>query len=104
MPATGSPAYEQVAEQVLGRAPAQRGVMFGMPCLKLDGKAFAGFYQDSMVFKLCGTAHERALALEGAQLFNPSGRMPMKDWVQVPARHSERWPAFADEAIKGLQR
>ena len=104
MPATGSPAYEQVADQVLRRAPAQRGVMFGMPCLKLDGKAFAGFYQDSMVFKLRGPAHEQALALDGAALFNPSGRMPMKEWVQVPNRHAGRWADFAEEALKSVSK
>jgi len=41
-----------------------------MPSVKGgDGKAFAGLYGDDVVFKLAGDAHARALALDGARLF-----------------------------------
>ena len=44
--------------------------MFGMPSIKRgDGKASAGLYGDDVVFKLAGDAHARALALDGARLF-----------------------------------
>ena len=39
----------------------------------------------TMVFKLEGDDHAQALALPGAQLFDPMGGRPMKAWVQVPA-------------------
>ena len=76
------------------------GKMFGMPCIKIGGKAFAGYFNGDMVFKLRGPAHERALALEGAQLFDPMGGRPMKEWVQVPATHESKWPDLAQTAIK----
>ena len=77
------------------------GKMFGMPCVKRGGKAIAGFWQESVVFKLPDpAARERALALDGAALFDPMGGRPMKEWVVVPAAHADEWPGLASEALK----
>ena len=77
------------------------GKMFGMPCVKSGGKAIAGFWQESVVFKLPGAAaRERALAFEGAALFDPMGGRPMKEWVVVPAAHADQWPGLAEDALK----
>jgi len=75
--------------------------MFGMPCLKnSNGKAFAGFFEGEMVFKLGGDSHGEALALSGARLFDPSERgRPMKEWVVVPNEHASRWLEFARDAF-----
>ena len=70
-----------------------------MPCLKDRGKAFAGYYNGSMVFKLGAPRHAEALALAGARLFDPSGRRPMKEWVEVPAEHASRWLELARDAL-----
>ncbi len=54
-----------------------------------------------MVFKLQGKDHERALALPGARSFDPSSRgRPMKEWVEVQARHAARWASLARQALK----
>ena len=54
-----------------------------------------------MVFKLPADAHREALSLPGAQLFDPSGKKrPMKEWVQVPAVYQNKWPEFAEKAMK----
>lgn len=77
--------------------------MFGKPCLKLNGKAFAAFFQEEMVFKLKGEVHQEALKLKGSKLFDPSGKgRPMKDWVQVPFVHRSKWEALANESTKSL--
>ncbi len=77
-----------------------QGQLFGKPCFKYDGKAFLCFFQDEMVFKLTDRAHAGALELEGAQLFDPSGKKrPMKEWVQVPVVHRELWSALAGQAF-----
>ena len=79
----------------------EKGQMFGMPCIKANRKAFAGFFKDTMAFKLSGEAHAQALALQGSQLFDPSERgRPMKEWVQVPFSHVEAWPALAEKALE----
>lgn len=80
---------------------AEQGQMFGKPCLKINGKAFASLFQKEMVFKLTNEAHSDALSLDGSQSFDPSGKKrPMKEWVQVPYDYSEKWPEFAEEAMK----
>jgi hypothetical protein len=93
--------YDVLAAELTTGTAAAAGNMFGMPALKYDGKAFAGFTQDAMVFKLDGPAHREALVLPGAHLFDPSGRnRPMKEWVVVPAEHAERWRALAHAALR----
>lgn len=93
--------YDAVVEELTATTPATRGQMFGMPCLKNNGKAFAGFFQDTMVFKLGAPQHAEALALEGSHLFDPSGRdRPMKEWVVIPFEHSSRWLEFAQESLR----
>jgi hypothetical protein len=62
--------------------------MFGKPCLKLNGKAFAAWHQDAMVFKLKGDNREAALKLKGAKMWDPSGKnRPMKEWIQLGQIH-----------------
>ncbi len=78
-----------------------QGHMFGMPSVMVNGKAFAGLHQDSMVFKLSGAPHTQALGVEGASLFDPQGRgRPMKEWVCIPLAQSSNWENFADEAFR----
>jgi len=93
--------YDAVASEITATSSATSGKMFGMPCLKHNGKAFAGFYQGAMVFKLRAPQHAEALALPGARLFDPSGRgRPMKEWVEVPGEHASRWLELAREALR----
>ena len=65
--------YAALAEELATSSGVTPSKMFGMPTLKANGKAFAGLYEGSMVFKLDGDAHRRALALAGAHIFDPSG-------------------------------
>jgi hypothetical protein len=80
--------------------------MMGMPCVKRGGKKVAVFTQGAMVFKLPGhldggARHAEALALEGAHLFDPSGKgQPFKEWVVVPAAHADRWESIAEHALR----
>jgi hypothetical protein len=84
------------------------GKWFGRPCLKVGGKVFAVLHGDDMAFRLAGEAHEEALQIEGARLFDPRGKgHPMKQWVQVPAAYSSTWGRLArlayDCVIGGAQ-
>src|SRR5947209_5144565 len=94
-------AYEAVVSEMIATSPTSSGKMFGMPCLKnSNGKAFAGYTESAMVFKLGGTSHAEALALPESNLFDPSERgRPMKEWVVVPFEHSSRWLEFARDAF-----
>lgn len=91
-------AYEDIAEEL-----AERGVetskMFGMPTLKTGGKAFAGLFRGSMVFKLPLGVHKEAMTLRGSKPFDPGGMgRPMKEWVVVTEPYERRWPGFAEVA------
>ncbi len=80
---------------------AEQSQMFGKPCFKINGKAFVSFFQDAMIFKLKDEFHKEALSLDGAQLFDPSGKKrPMKEWVQVPYDYKDRWKTFARAAFE----
>ena len=94
-------AYEAVVSEMIATSPTTSGKMFGMPCLKSsNGKAFVGYFEGAMVFKLGGESHTEALALSGAKLFDPSERgRPMKEWVVVPIEYSSKWLEFARDAF-----
>ena len=96
--------YDELVDDLCARnddvAPSQ---MMGMPCVKAGGKMVIGYARSGeMVFKLPDEAeHEKALGLDGAHLFDPSGRgQPFKEWVQVPYAHEREWAKLADTAVK----
>ena len=100
--ATTERAYATVCE-AMAALGAEASAMFGMPAIKRAGKAFAGQFGDAMVFKLAGASHATALALKGAELFDPSGMgRPMKAWVVLPAAHHKAWTKMAAAALEAL--
>ena len=95
--------YDEIADDLAARNPAVAlGQMMGMPALKASGKMIGGFWEGEMVFKLPDQAvREEALGLAGARLFDPSAKgRPMKEWVQVPVEHADRWPELAEHALR----
>ena len=94
--------YEELADFLVFRHDfVELAQMMGMPCVKARGKMVAGFTRGAMVFKLPDAdAHARALALDGAHLFDPSGKgQPFKQWVVVPVAHADEWESLADHAL-----
>lgn len=90
--------YISIGQKIKG---AEQSQMFGKPCFKIKGKAFACFFENCMVFKLTGDIHGEALSLDGSELFDPSGKKrPMKEWVQVPFDYKNQWSTFAQAALK----
>ena len=97
--------YEELADFLVFRHDfVELSQMMGMSCVKARGKMVAGFSKSegAMVFKLPDQdAHARALALDGAHLFDPSGKgQPFKEWVVVPEAHADQWESFSHEALK----
>lgn len=92
--------YDRYQEIGKGLVDAIESKLFGKPCFKINNKAFICFFENEMVFKLSGDAHGKALSLEGAKLFDPSGKgRPMKEWVQIPYQHNQHWLKFAEESM-----
>ncbi len=97
-------AYDELCDDLLARHPEiALTQMMGMPAVKADGKLVCGWVrsEEAMVFKLPdATAHDAALALAGAHLFDPGGRgRPFREWVVVPAAHSSDGPGLAEQAF-----
>lgn len=93
--------FNTIAKELATQKIIEMSQMFGKPCLKIKGKAFACFFHDEMVFKLKGEEHEKALKIKGSQLFDPSGKKrPMKEWIQVPFDASKQWKTLAISAME----
>ncbi|MEK6273933.1 MAG: hypothetical protein AABM30_01185 [Actinomycetota bacterium] len=96
--------YDEIADDLAARDPSiELSQMMGMPCIKSGGKMVIGYSSvGEMVFKLPDEAeHDKAMAMDGAKLFDPSGRgKPFKEWVQVPFAHASEWAGLADTAIR----
>ena len=94
--------WEELVANVTARHPVRESKMFGMPCLKReDGKVVAGYWKDGGVaVKLTDATHrEAALALPGADLFDPGMGRPMREWVHVPADQSGEWERLVEQAL-----
>jgi hypothetical protein len=99
--------YDAVCRELEYVPGVVAGKMFGMPILKINGKAFAGTYGDAMIFKLSPTDVERALGVPGATHFDPMGGRPMREWVAVPDDQSEHWLDLSRAAlayVRGITR
>ncbi len=94
--------YDEIATGLAG-AGVKASSMFGMPTLKLNGKAIGGLWGDAMTFKLAPAALAEALRLDGAQSFDPSGMgRPMKAWVVVPLSQAGEWERLARLALAAI--
>ena len=93
--------YQKIVDSLAKKTGVEKSQMFGKPCVKINGKAFACFFENCMVFKLMGKQHENALAVKGSKLFDPSGKgRAMKEWVQVPFVDEKLWIKFAKAAME----
>jgi len=96
--------FDEIVDDLAGRDPdVQGGQMMGRPCIKAGGKIIAGYEaRGAMTFKLPDdTAREEALALDGAELFDPMGTgRVMREWVEVPVAHSAKWAGLAETALR----
>ncbi len=92
--------YDHIANLLALQPGVSRAKMFGMPSVMVGGKAFAGLSGESMIFKLSGAAHQSALALAGAHLFEPMAGRPMKEWVAVPPEQARHWLELAESALQ----
>jgi hypothetical protein len=93
--------FDDLANQFSVLPGCSRGQMFGLPVVKVKGKAFMSLFQEEIVLKLDRDSVIKVLALPGAHLFDPmgNGRL-MKEWVQIPYSHVSIWDKQASRALK----
>ena len=96
--------FDDIVEDMAPRGVLP-GALFGARSLTVDGTAFACLKSDRLAVKLgAGTpAHTEALALDGAVLFDPSGKgRPFKDWVAVSSAHGSEWSRLTEAGLDSL--
>jgi hypothetical protein len=96
--------YEKIVKSLADGERIVASQMFGKPCLKVNGKAFVAQHRETLAFKLTAPQHAQALALEGAALWDPSGKgRPMKEWVALPATAKGKFKTFAKAALEYVE-
>ena len=96
--------FDEIVDDLAARDPdVEATQMMGRPSIKAGGKLIACYEsRGAMAFKLPDeTEREKALALEGAQTYDPAqtGRL-MGGWVEVPATQHDEWPKLAETALR----
>jgi hypothetical protein len=101
VPASAQNDYEAIAAEITDGHEIVASKLFGMPTLKVRGKAFAGLFGEAMSFKLSPADLEAALQLPGAGSFDPSGMgRPMGGWAMLTLEGREHWRALAEQALR----
>lgn len=82
----------------------QRGVtpgpMMSSPGLRLNGKVFAFFYNDQMVFRLGKEFDPGAAGLRDWKPLNPfKNKPPLPGWYVIAYSEQARWNDLADRAL-----
>ena len=84
-------------------ADVRVGKMFGRSAVLYRGKLIACFVPTGCTIPLDDPEHAAALALDGATLFDPSGKgRPMKVWVVLGPEHAAHLPRFARAAARRI--
>lgn len=92
--------FERIVTRLGGSGGVEVGQLFGKTCLKMNGKAFVAQHHETVAFKLTGNEREVAIALDGAALWDPSGKgRPMKEWIALPVAANKHFKEFAKAAL-----
>ena len=85
-----NPEHKEVLDtlllQILG---VVAGRMFGYPAYYVHGKLFACIYGEGVGIKVPEKVAGSLVGREGIVRFQPRGRKPMKEWIQINRKRSE---------------
>jgi hypothetical protein len=94
--------YDEVVQALLSDPRVIEANMFGMPALKIGGKAFAGLWKKQLVVKIGVPRVQELLKAKAGKQFDPSGMgRPMKEWIAIKEPESnakKKWLELAGEA------
>ena len=91
--------YQAIAAEITDGHEVVASQMFGMPVLKVRGKAFAGLFGELMTFKLPPAELEAALKLPGGGPFEPMAGRAMGGWAQVSIESAKQWKPLAERSL-----
>jgi TfoX/Sxy family transcriptional regulator of competence genes len=79
------PSLVELFATLLPDSGGQARTMFGCPCGFIGGNMFTGLFEDKLFVRLAEEDRAVLLAKEGAELFDPMGGRPMREYVVVPS-------------------
>ena len=90
--------FDPIADELLTRPGVDRGSMFGSEGIRIRGKVFAIVgHAGDLIVKL-PTERIDELIGESAGKRLVMAQRPMREWMRVDRRRSDRWRAIAAEA------
>jgi len=97
-PAAFNLQHKAVLDAILLKMPGVvAGTMFGYPAYYVNKKLFACLYEEGAGIKVPAKVAESLVGKKNITRFQPKGRKPMKEWIQI---HHERSEDFQqDEEI-----
>ncbi len=88
--ATFNRKHKEVLDSVLLQIPGVvAGTMFGYPAYYTNRKLFACIYGDGVGIKVPEKVAVSLVGRQGIVRFQPMGRKPMKEWIQINRKRSE---------------
>jgi hypothetical protein len=93
--------FKQLASEIPG---VKEGKVFGTECITIpNGKSAAMLWKDNIVVKLKGEHLKEAMSLDGTKQFEPMEGRPMKEWIQIPFEHKDKWKKFALISVESVK-
>ncbi len=96
--------FRSIAERLINENSAiTLGKMMSSPGLQCQGKVFAFYYDQKMVFKLGRDFQPESFGIHEYSLLAPfKTKPPMVDWFEIPATEQQRWEELATCALQFL--
>jgi len=89
--------HKEVLDSVLLQIPGVvAGRMFGYPAYYTDKKLFACIYGEGVGIKIPDKVADSLVGRKGIVRFQPMGRKPMKEWIQIIHERSEDYMTDQD--------
>ena len=89
-PPAFNPHHKEVLDSVLLQIPGVvAGTMFGYPAYYINKKLFSSLYEEGVGIKVPAKVADSLVGKKGIIRFQPKGRRPMKEWIQINHERSE---------------
>jgi hypothetical protein len=89
-PPVYNPKHKEVLDSILPQLPGVvAGTMFGYPAYYVNKKLFACLFDEGVGIKVPAKVAESLVGKKGIIRFQPKGRRPMKEWIQINHERSE---------------
>jgi hypothetical protein len=93
--------FQTIAAQLISEnSSITTGKMMSSPGIQYQGKNFAFFYNDKMVFKLGREFQPESWGIQNYSLLSPfKTKPPLVDWFEITAADAHRWEELARYAL-----